>query len=556
MKKFKSFVEQDDFDPEAVIPDTPPLSPKSPTLNDSISNANENHVNLAYNNNDFGFTLASGKPIKPPSADGYLKAAKLFNENNDDKDDDSLPHKPTLSQARNFRVEALNNLTNSWKFSSSPTNESSCTPTKTNIPSSSIDISPISQKSKDITQEELSSSQSSINENIIQNDFDRPFIGFTSGAGKPINQPSKQALENARKTLFDDKNDENLTKSVTSNSPSKMTVPQSKPPHQIQQIIHSQTQQVNQINNIQKHSIENSQKTPNIPSLVSKTFHQNQNKASPFKPPLANLNRAENLSTPKAIRPRISLGLSTTKQVKRTKFVTPFKTGVVPTPSLGTTPSKVTEPSSTVIPKQKKFFSMTCETQRKNMRSYGLRPFSYTLAYLKAVNIPQIILNMNPTIAQNYQFDNSYSYNDAYNYMKLKGCTIITINWVKNHWRFILWKLSSIIRSCPSELSRWNNNEILNQLLYRYEREINLAERSSIKRIQEHDSASTRPIVLCVSNLNVRFNVIELTDGWYPINCQIDECLSKAIKKSKINVGTKLSIIGAKVSEFFFKLVH
>lgn len=40
---------------------------------------------------------------------------------------------------------------------------------------------------------------------------------------------------------------------------------------------------------------------------------------------------------------------------------------------------------------------------------------------------------------------------------------------------------------------------------------------------------------------------LELTDGWYCINAQIDVCLKRAVVKEKIVVGRKLAITGAKV---------
>jgi breast cancer 2 susceptibility protein len=39
-----------------------------------------------------------------------------------------------------------------------------------------------------------------------------------------------------------------------------------------------------------------------------------------------------------------------------------------------------------------------------------------------------------------------------------------------------------------------------------------------------------------------------LTDGWYKIRAQTDVALARAVKKCKIRVGSKLEIIGAKVS--------
>jgi breast cancer 2 susceptibility protein len=40
---------------------------------------------------------------------------------------------------------------------------------------------------------------------------------------------------------------------------------------------------------------------------------------------------------------------------------------------------------------------------------------------------------------------------------------------------------------------------------------------------------------------------LELTDGWYHIKAQVDDCLVRAINKGKITVGRKLGITGAKL---------
>lgn len=41
----------------------------------------------------------------------------------------------------------------------------------------------------------------------------------------------------------------------------------------------------------------------------------------------------------------------------------------------------------------------------------------------------------------------------------------------------------------------------------------------------------------------------ELTDGWYRINAQTDPVLSHSVMTGKLRIGTKLLIVGAKVSE-------
>lgn len=105
---------------------------------------------------------------------------------------------------------------------------------------------------------------------------------------------------------------------------------------------------------------------------------------------------------------------------------------------------------------------------------------------------------------------------------------------------------------------------------YSYEREINQAQRSCIKRIQEQDSPAGLPMVLCVSQLrwddppelddgsipsgDLVIVGLELTDGWYRIRANVDEALKSACERGKIVVGSKLALSGARVSFRCFEL--
>jgi breast cancer 2 susceptibility protein len=93
-------------------------------------------------------------------------------------------------------------------------------------------------------------------------------------------------------------------------------------------------------------------------------------------------------------------------------------------------------------------------------------------------------------------------------------------------------------------------------ICHRYEREINRCERPAIRLIQERDASPSSAMVLCVFEISwpsgTRTDTVApelvLTDGWYKIRAQTDVALARAVKKNKIRVGSKLEIIGAKVS--------
>ncbi|CAE6514695.1 unnamed protein product [Rhizoctonia solani] len=132
-----------------------------------------------------------------------------------------------------------------------------------------------------------------------------------------------------------------------------------------------------------------------------------------------------------------------------------------------------------------------------------------------------------------------------------RGCTLVNKEWANNHWGQVVWKLSGLARSgAPEAKDKWNWDEALRQMLYRYEREINRAERPAIRRIQEHDASPAQPMVLCVSYVRIGNDEeaeIELTDGWYCIRTTADKALARAAKKGKLAVGRKIAVAGARI---------
>jgi hypothetical protein len=75
--------------------------------------------------------------------------------------------------------------------------------------------------------------------------------------------------------------------------------------------------------------------------------------------------------------------------------------------------------------------------------------------------------------------------------------------WVRNHYRWIVWKLGSYDRRLPVQSTDRHLGwaQVLNQLLHRYRREFVSAERSCLKKILEKDEAPSRFMVLCVASV-------------------------------------------------------
>lgn len=133
--------------------------------------------------------------------------------------------------------------------------------------------------------------------------------------------------------------------------------------------------------------------------------------------------------------------------------------------------------------------------------------------------------------------------------------------WVRNHYKWIVWKLACYDRCYPSKSTGTflTVSNVLEELKYRYEREVNHGHRSAIKRILDGDASASSTLVLCISavHLNCEQKIgnnsietngpenknlaqVELTDGWYSIGALLDTLLSKQLHAGKLFVGQKL----------------
>ncbi|KAL0126270.1 hypothetical protein PUN28_004993 [Cardiocondyla obscurior] len=143
---------------------------------------------------------------------------------------------------------------------------------------------------------------------------------------------------------------------------------------------------------------------------------------------------------------------------------------------------------------------------------------------------------------------------------------LVPARWLENHYRWIVWKLASMdrLKFGSAELPRaLTPSNVMAQLKYRYDREIDRSQRPAIRRILEKDDVASKTLILCVSliveNNNVSFETgksprmgvpkwkIELTDGWYGINGCIDIGMVKNISTGKVREGTKLVVSGAEL---------
>lgn len=163
---------------------------------------------------------------------------------------------------------------------------------------------------------------------------------------------------------------------------------------------------------------------------------------------------------------------------------------------------------------------------------------------------------------------------------------LVSYEWFANHYRWIVWKLAAMEAAFPRLFAGrcLTPDWLMLQLKYRYDREVDRAERPAIRKICEQDDVPSRTMVLCVSqidwdtlsegNLTSRLQAsgslcvnpndsnlersirdvstpatpcLELTDGWYSLPAVVDRPLRHMIRTGKIAVGTKLITYGAEL---------
>ncbi|XP_042270283.1 breast cancer type 2 susceptibility protein [Thunnus maccoyii] len=151
---------------------------------------------------------------------------------------------------------------------------------------------------------------------------------------------------------------------------------------------------------------------------------------------------------------------------------------------------------------------------------------------------------------------------------------LISEEWVYNHYRWIVWKQASMERSFPGTMGSLclTPEQVLLQLKYRYDVEVDHSRRPALRKIMEKDDTAAKTLVLCVCGVVSRGHsptrqsrndaktpqgadakaekpcaVVWLTDGWYAIKAQLDDPLTAMLHKGPLAVGGKLIIHGAQL---------
>jgi breast cancer 2 susceptibility protein len=123
--------------------------------------------------------------------------------------------------------------------------------------------------------------------------------------------------------------------------------------------------------------------------------------------------------------------------------------------------------------------------------------------------------------------------------------------WIENAFKWIVLKLASMDRHYTDKSTQFLNPEnVMLQLKYRYDHEIDNLQRPALRKILEKADLPSKPMCLFVANIIyknwIEFD-LELSDGWYGIRTEIDAVLRHFVEIKKIKIGTKLMLQNAEL---------
>ncbi|XP_044974947.1 protein BREAST CANCER SUSCEPTIBILITY 2 homolog A-like isoform X2 [Hordeum vulgare subsp. vulgare] len=251
------------------------------------------------------------------------------------------------------------------------------------------------------------------------------------------------------------------------------------------------------------------------------------------------------------------------------------------------TPISINKQSSAGVPKLPPTQITSCRTKlsssypfkhkRKTWKEYFGGPPCFNCL---TEHITDEVKLMDAKGAEKYKFHDTNTGAEEFQKMLLAcgaSLTYATKEWVNNHYKWIVWKLASLERCYPTKAvgKFLTVPNVLDELKYRYDREVNNGHRSAIKKILEGNALPSLMMVLCISAIYSHPDVnkleaggpdgnensidnksllaakrnmsahIELTDGWYALEASLDVALSEQLQKRKLSMGQKLRIWGA-----------
>ncbi|XP_066375141.1 protein BREAST CANCER SUSCEPTIBILITY 2 homolog A-like isoform X3 [Miscanthus floridulus] len=266
--------------------------------------------------------------------------------------------------------------------------------------------------------------------------------------------------------------------------------------------------------------------------------------------------------------------ISPFKRPRSSRFIMPIKNNKLSSAGESIVPPMQISPCRTMLSARYPF-----QHQRKNYKEYFGGPpcFKYLTEH-----VTDDVKLMDARRAEKFRFQHTDIGAEEFQKMLLTcgaSLSCATKEWVSNHYKWIVWKLASLERCYPTRAAGkfLTVDNVLEELKYRYDREVNHGHRSAIKKILEGNASPSLMMVLCISaiyscpdqnnnklevnkvdtnednndnqslsatNRNMSAN-IELTDGWYSLDASLDITLLEQLEKRKLFVGQKLRIWGA-----------
>uniref|UniRef100_A0A0E0MRS6 Tower domain-containing protein n=1 Tax=Oryza rufipogon TaxID=4529 RepID=A0A0E0MRS6_ORYRU len=122
--------------------------------------------------------------------------------------------------------------------------------------------------------------------------------------------------------------------------------------------------------------------------------------------------------------------------------------------------------------------------------------------------------------------------------------TYTTKEWVSNHYKWIVWKLASLERCYPTRAAGkfLKVGNVLEELKYRYDREVNNGHRSAIKKILEGNASPSLMMVLCISAIYSCPDLNNSKPEDDRAHTDDDNSENKSLRPAKRNMSTKIEL--------------
>ena len=371
-----------------------------------------------------------------------------------------------------------------------------------------------------------------------------PSLGFSTAGGKKVTI-SKDALQQV-KALFGDEElhgatNENLNLGFSTAAGGKVKLPSTTAMRSAKQMFvdeEPEDETIQMLKAMKRKSIERNEKEKRQKLEQEQSFHRS---AAVMKP-----TTTATAASKKVLKAASNPAGATLRRQsnQRKKFKAPKR--IIPVESVQENQPKNKVPLAPV-----QVFDLTVPQGRYDLKTaFPNGPRAISLEEIQYFGLTNDVLAISWDKARTFAFDEFSSVDTALNFMLDSGAKTDR-RWVENHWALIVWKLASYTRSWPDSMQSWfTYHEVLRQLLYRYEMEVNQGKRSVLKAVCENDEASGRPMVLVVTDIGPeqqQGQFIGISDGWYRLKALVDPVLSNAARRGRLNVGDKLLVFGSHV---------